>query len=385
MCGALTGLLQVLARLLPAGRREWAEAVQAEASEAPAGWPRLGWLAGGVWLVAREASMMRRVLYGAGCAAVAAAVGWVIWLSWQPAGDPEYATDRVRILVGVAALVALPWVGRRRGLFGPAGRSLVARLVRVGGAAALCGLGVSLIRLDQHHGVDQVLGGGAANWPREIGGLVALGLLFAAPLVVRSRWPKVSTDALTGWMIAGGMITFFLLPVQALLAGYVALVLCATSRRAPVQPAALAGGVIIGLPIIPLMYAIMQIPGDNLLLWIGPMVIILGSAGFLLGMAVARRVAGAWSPAGDDGRDADGRELRDVQGRQATRAGATAGAVAGLGITLAFSLVLGLMMILGPLVAAGGAAFGAMTVVDHQVRGGGPARSWMAGLFVSRS
>jgi len=52
MCGALTGLLRVLARLLPAGRREWAEAVQAEASQAPAGWPRLRWLAGGVWLVA---------------------------------------------------------------------------------------------------------------------------------------------------------------------------------------------------------------------------------------------------------------------------------------------------------------------------------------------
>ena len=384
MCGALTGLLRVLARLLPAGRREWAEAVQAEASQAPAGWPRLGWLAGGVWLVAREASMMRRVLYGAGCAAVAATVGWVIWLSWQPAGDPEYATDRVRILVGVAALVVLPWVGRRRGLFGPAGRSLVARLVRVTGAAALCGLGLSLIRLDRHHGVDQVLGGGSANWPREIGGLVALGLLFAAPLVVRARWPKVSTDALTGWMIAGGMITFFLLPVQALLAGYVALVLCATSRRVPVRPAALAGGLITGLPMIPLMYAILQIPGDNLLVFIGPMVIILASAGFLLGMAVAWRVQGTWSPVGDDGKDANGRELRDVQARQATRAGATAGAVAGLGITLVFSLVLGLMMILGPLVAAGGAAFGAMTVADRQLRDG-PARSRMAGLFVSRS
>ena len=384
MCGVLTGLLQVLARLLPAGRREWAEAVQAEASEAPAGWPRLGWLAGGVWLVAREASMMRRVLYGAGCAAVAAALGWLIWLSWQPAGDPEYATDRVRILVGVAALVVLPWVGRRRGLFGPAGRSLVARLVRVAGAAALCGLGLSLIRLDRHHGVDQVLGGGAANWPREIGGLVALGLLFAAPLVVRARWPKVSTDALTGWMIAGGMITFFLLPVQALLAGYVALVLCATSRRVPVRPAALAGGLITGLPMIPLMYAILQIPGDNLLVFIGPMVIILASAGFLLGMAVSWRVQGTWSPFGDDGKDADGRDLRDVQARQATRAGATTGAVAGLGITLVFSLILGLMMILGPLVAAGGAAFGAMTVADRQLRDG-PARSRMAGLFVSRS
>jgi hypothetical protein len=257
--------------------------------------------------------------------------------------------------------------------------------VRVGGAAALCGLGLSLIRLDRHHGVDQVLGGGAANWPREIGGLVALGLLFAAPLVVRSRWPKVTTDALTGWMIAGAMITFFLLPVQVLLAGYVALVLVATSRRVPVRPAALAGGVITGLPMIPVMYAILQIPGDdNLLLLMGPMIIILASAGFGLGMAVAWRVQGTWSPVGEDGTDADGRTLHDVQARQATRAGATAGAVAGLGITLILSLVLGLMMIIGPLVAAGGAAFGAMTVADRQ-RHGSPARSRMAGLFVSRS
>jgi hypothetical protein len=384
MCGVLTRLLRILAGLLPAGRREWAEAVQAEASQAPAGWPRLGWLAGGVWLVAREASMMRRVLYGAGCAAVAAAMGWLIWLSWQPAGNPEYATDRVRILVGVAALVVLPWVGRRRGLFGPAGRSLVARLVRVAGAAALCGLGLSLIRLDRHHDIHQVLGDGAANWPREIGGLVALGLLFAAPFVVRARWPKVSTDALTGWMIAGSMITFFLLPIQALLAGYVAMVLYATSRRVPVRPAALAGGVITGLPMIPLMYAILQIPGDNLLVFLGPMLIVLVSAGFVLGMAVAWRVQGTWSPVGDDGKDADGRDLSNVQARRATRAGATAGAVAGLGITLAFSLALGLMMILGPLVAAGGAAFGAMTVADRQLRAR-PARSRMAGLFVSRS
>ena len=32
------------ARLLPAGRRDWAEAVWAEAYEVPAGWPRLAWI-----------------------------------------------------------------------------------------------------------------------------------------------------------------------------------------------------------------------------------------------------------------------------------------------------------------------------------------------------
>ena len=134
----LEGLLGCAARLLPPGRRDWAEAVQAEAGQVAAGWPRLRWLAGGVWLVVREAAMTRKVVYWLGAGAVAAAVGWVVWLSWQtsPAADPQAVTDRVRVLVGAAALVVLPWVGRRRGWFGPVGASFTARLVRVAG---LCG------------------------------------------------------------------------------------------------------------------------------------------------------------------------------------------------------------------------------------------------------
>ena len=38
----LAGLLRTAARLLPPASREWAEAVQAEADQVPAGWPRLG-------------------------------------------------------------------------------------------------------------------------------------------------------------------------------------------------------------------------------------------------------------------------------------------------------------------------------------------------------
>jgi hypothetical protein len=40
-------------RLVPAGRQDWAEAIWAEAYEVPAGWPRLAWRLGGVWLIAR--------------------------------------------------------------------------------------------------------------------------------------------------------------------------------------------------------------------------------------------------------------------------------------------------------------------------------------------
>ena len=46
-------------RLVPAARRDWAEAVWAEAHEVPAGWPRLAWRAGGVLLIAKEGQMGR--------------------------------------------------------------------------------------------------------------------------------------------------------------------------------------------------------------------------------------------------------------------------------------------------------------------------------------
>src|SRR5262249_61749815 len=39
-------------RLVPTARRDWAEAVWAEAHDVPTGWPRLGWRAGGVGRIA---------------------------------------------------------------------------------------------------------------------------------------------------------------------------------------------------------------------------------------------------------------------------------------------------------------------------------------------
>src|SRR5260370_27496445 len=50
----LTAMLGKAARLLPPVRRQWAEAVWAEAGQVPSGWPRLRWLAGGLWLAVGE-------------------------------------------------------------------------------------------------------------------------------------------------------------------------------------------------------------------------------------------------------------------------------------------------------------------------------------------
>lgn len=130
----LTAILRAAERLLPPGRRQWAEAVRAEAVQAPGGWPQARWLVGGLWLVAKEAGVMRKVMYWIGAGAVAVVASRTIWVSWRavrpPYFDPQTVTDRVRILAGVAAIVVLPWVGRRYGWFGPVGNSYTARLVR---------------------------------------------------------------------------------------------------------------------------------------------------------------------------------------------------------------------------------------------------------------
>jgi hypothetical protein len=131
----LAGLLSASARLLPPGRREWAEAVRAETSQVPGGWPRLRWTAGGLYLVAREANVVRKAVYWIGIGAVAAAAAWAIWLTWRTAAPahPQAVTNRVRVLVVMAALVVLPWAGRRRGWFGPVANSITARAVRLRG------------------------------------------------------------------------------------------------------------------------------------------------------------------------------------------------------------------------------------------------------------
>jgi hypothetical protein len=47
--------------LMPAGRRDRAEAVWAEAHEGPPGLARLAWRAGRAWMLAREALLPRRL------------------------------------------------------------------------------------------------------------------------------------------------------------------------------------------------------------------------------------------------------------------------------------------------------------------------------------
>ena len=374
----LAGLLGRAAGLLPAARREWAQAVLAEAGEVPAGAGRVAWLSGGLWLVAREANMVRKFVYWLGMGAVAAAAAWVVWLSWRtyPAADPLTVTDRVRVAVGAAALVVLPWTGRRRGWFGPVGGTITARLVRVAGCAAVCGLGLAVVRMDSHLFLGPH-GPGPFSLPREIAALVVLGTALAALAVVKARW--ADADPSVPWAVAGmaGVVIFVVVPLQALAVVYVAGILAATSRRSPVANASLAVGGIAGLAAgLATELAFYETAGDDsyallLLLGVVTMLFLLAA---LAGAAAARRLSGTGDP----------RDLRAARVRQGLLAGAVAGAVSGLLLTNFFALAGVVMMVIGPLAGLGGGALGGAIAADHP-REARPDRMMDVGLFVFKS
>ena len=118
-------------RLLPAARRDWAEAIWAEAHDVPAGWPRLAWRAGGVLLIVKEGQMARRIgflLLGA------MAVGAAAWEAWPGPSLSHGAADQGDVIITLALLVGLPLL--TRWLLGPPDNR-AARRLRAGFYAAI--------------------------------------------------------------------------------------------------------------------------------------------------------------------------------------------------------------------------------------------------------
>lgn len=371
----LTRMLRDTAWLLPSARREWAEAVRAEADLVPAGWPRVGWLAGGLWLAVKEAEIMRKVVYWLGIGAVAAAAGWAVWLSWHtsPAADALTVTDRVRVLVGVAALALLPWVGRRHGWFGPVGNSIAARLVRVAGCVAVCGLGAAIVRMDRYiHGGPH--GPAPFSLSREIIAAVSVGVVLTALRVVRARWPQIEAGILWAFAAMAGAVLLGVVPAQGIAIVYVAGILAATSRRSPATSASLAAGAMTGLAAgltAALTVYELNTPDDR---YIDLILLVVFVTMFLSGTLAG--AAASWLRP-DTG---DPTELREARIRQGLLAGIASGAVAGLVLT-DFVAIAVFMMVFGPLLGAAGGALGGAVAADHP-RKPRPARSWAAGLFV---
>ncbi len=289
-------LLRRSAGLLPADRREWAEAVWAEAGAVPAGRRRLGWLAGGMWMTVKQARTARRIggwlLFGAGAAGVVR-IGWP-----GASGSPATLINRVDVIVIVVMLAGLPWAARR--LVGPAGSSRLARVLRAGGYAAILALVVAKASAERFGN---------------------------PPLHGNELW-----SALTLWT---GEVLF--LAMMVIYAGWIVAV---TARRSPVTPATLAVGTGAGGIAGLIMYGRANLhltdaglAGVSVAATVITWVVLLG-APILAGLAAAQRAtdgrevtAGGEATAADPARQ--GRTAADPA-RQGLAAGLCAGIVAAL-------------------------------------------------------
>ena len=138
-------LVRAVLRLMPARRREWAEALFAETGQAPNGRARLAWRAGGARLIAREALLAQRAAWVAMLAGTAA---WVILVAWPgPASTPATAVNRLNGITVLAMLAGLPLLVRWR--FGPLAAGRLPRLLRFGGYALVLALTVAKASVEQ--------------------------------------------------------------------------------------------------------------------------------------------------------------------------------------------------------------------------------------------
>ena len=351
---AITGLARWSVRVVPAERREWAEAVWAEAGQMPPH-QRLFWVAGGLWTVTRQAGIVRRIGYWLGIAALAVGAAEMVSLVWQGAPvapgfrsvsvpqmnlgtgiyvDPHTTGDfRSLAITTAVVLAALPWVARRRGAFGPASDSPAARAVRVGGCAAICVLVLVLARLAQTLGENLAGGALAAAPTAEIIASLTVILVLAAWLWLPRLWlrgPGNMTEAevQAGLTFGFGAAALVLLFVACFFGGgvliiaYAAGVLAVTARGSRIAPATLVFGAGAGVACGLIWYAA-------------------GGAGVAAVLA-ASTAAGAAAASRTPRRD-DPEALRRDRLRQGLVAGALTGGVAALLITI---LIFGTMVVL---------------------------------------
>ncbi|HEX3489051.1 MAG TPA: hypothetical protein VHU92_06895 [Streptosporangiaceae bacterium] len=211
--GVMATALRRMAVLMPADRRQWAEAVCAEADEAPAGRHRVSWLAGGLWLTVRQARLNDKLRLPLAFAAAAGGVAWAAWAG-RP-GDPAVMINRVDVLALAVLLVALHWAARRVG--GPVAGSRLARLGRAGGYAAILALVLAKSAVERvADAPPNNHAGPAVAWTGEVIFLVCL-LVFAGwiELVMTSAIGRARPSATTLIALLVGAFAIYVLTAAA--------------------------------------------------------------------------------------------------------------------------------------------------------------------------
>ena len=231
---------RAVAWLLPAGRREWAAAVWAEAHEVPPGLARLAWRAGGVWVLAREGLMPRRIVRAA-LFAVAAAIA--AWAAWPQPTVGHAAVSQFHVIATVLLLAGLPLLARR--FFGPVSASLAGRFLRVFCCAAVLAFLPALAIVEAF-----------AN-------LTPARPAYRYIFCTAQGWSNTQgcggvPGRSTGGPPWAGEIVFMLLTI-----GYVGVILFLTSRRSRVTRSTLAIGTSAGLSLGVVMYVVAPLGLNN--------------------------------------------------------------------------------------------------------------------------
>lgn len=219
-----TAVWRGAALLVPAGRRDWVEAIWAEAAEVPPGLRRLAWRAGGARLMAREA-LMRRGVGSAMLFAVAAAVAARAAWPGSPANSATPA-DRIGVITMVLLLAGLPLLARW--FLGPPDNQ-AARWLRTGCFAGFLALIPAETAVDQfdsappHGGIDLRLYRFIAGWTNrndhlgpEIVFLVIMALYVADILWMTSRRSRMAPATLAAGTRAGivlGLVMYTVAPL----------------------------------------------------------------------------------------------------------------------------------------------------------------------------
>jgi hypothetical protein len=235
--GKLTQVMAAARRgaawLLPAGRRDWAAAVWAEAHEVPPGPARLAWRAGGVWVLAREALIPRRL----GRAALfAAAAGAAARAAWPQPGVGHAAVSQFHVIATVLLLAGLPLLARR--FFGPPSPSRAGRFLRVFSGAAILALMPAFAIVEAFANLTPAL--------------PAYRYIFCTA----QGWSDAQSCAAVLGKSTGGPPWAGEIPLMLMTIAYLGVILFLTSRRSQVTRSTLAIGTGTGLLFGLVMYAV---------------------------------------------------------------------------------------------------------------------------------
>jgi hypothetical protein len=236
----MTAIGRGAAWLLPPGRRDWVAALWAEAYDVPPGLARLAWRAGGVWMLAREALIPRRL---SRAAVFTVAAAFAAWVAWPQPGVGHAAVSQFHVIATVLLLAGLPLLARR--LFGAATPGWAARSLRVFCAAAVLAVLPALAVVEAF-----------AN-------LTPAQPAYRYIFCTAQGWSGIQNcggvpGRSTGGPPWAGEIQFMLLTI-----GYVGVILFLTSRRSQVTRSTLAIGAGLGLLFGVVMFAVAPVGLNN--------------------------------------------------------------------------------------------------------------------------